>query len=106
MRVPVPETIPGLLTVAIERDAGATWLHADDGTLSFGGAAAHVVRVAERLRDRGVRRGDLVIVTARTTPSYVLCWLALASMGAVAVATDPAGTADEISGLIRQVPPG
>ena len=105
MREPVPETIPGLLTAAIERDAGATWLHADDGTLSFGGAAAHVVRVAERLRDRGVRRGDLVIVTARTTPSYVLCWLALASMGAVAVATDPAGTADEISGLIRQVLP-
>ena len=105
MRVPVPETIPGLLTAAIERDAGATWLHADDGTLSFGGAAAHVVRLAERLRDRGVRRGDLVIVTARTTPSYVLCWLSLASMGAVVVATDPAGTADEISGLIRQVRP-
>ncbi len=46
-----------------------------------------------------------MIVTARTTPSYVLCWLALASMGAVVVATDPAGTADEISGLIRQVLP-
>ena len=46
-----------------------------------------------------------MIVTARTTPSYVLCWLALTSMGAVAVATDPAGTADEMTGLIRQVLP-
>jgi crotonobetaine/carnitine-CoA ligase len=99
------ETIPGLLDAAVERDAGATWLRADEGTLTFGGAAGHVARLVERFRDAGVGRGDLVVVTARTTPAYVLCWLALASVGAVTVPTDPAGTLDELTGLVHQVLP-
>ena len=105
MAAPVIETIPGLLAAALERDPGATWLRADDGTLTVGGAAGQVARLAERLRDAGVGRGDLVVVTARTTPPYVLCWLALASLGAVTVSTDPSGTLDELTGLIHQVLP-
>ena len=101
------DTIPGLLSSAVERDAGGTWLRTDEGTLSFGGAAAHVGRIVERLTDAGVRRGDLVVVTARTTPPYVLVWLALATLGAVSVPTDPTGTSDELAGLLSQVrPPG
>ena len=102
---PVIETIPGLLAAAVDRDAGATWLRTDEGTLTFGGAYRQVARLAERLRDTGVGHGDLVVVTARTTPAYVLCWLALASLGAVTVPTDPAGTLDELTGLVRQVNP-
>jgi carnitine-CoA ligase len=101
----VTETIPGLLDAAVERDAGATWLRTDEGELTFGSAAGQVAGLAERLRDAGVARGDLVVVTARTTPSYVLCWLALASVGAVTVPTDPAGTLDELTGLVHQVLP-
>ncbi len=99
------DTIPGLLSSAVARDARGTWLRTDEGTLSFGGAAAHVGRLAERLTDAGVRRGDLVVVTARTTPPYVLVWLALASLGAVSVPTDPTGTPDELAGLLTQVQP-
>ena len=54
-----------------------TWLRTDDGTLTFGGAAAQVARSRSGCTT-GVRRGDLVVVTARTTPPYLLCWLALA----------------------------
>jgi carnitine-CoA ligase len=99
------DTIPGLLSTAVDRDAGAAWLRTDDGTLTFGGAAAHVARIAERLTDAGVRRGDLVVVTARTTPPYVLLWLALATLGAVSVPTDPTSTPDELAGLLTQVRP-
>ena len=102
---PVIETIPGLLAAAVDRDAGATWLRTDEGTLTFGGASGQVARLAERLRDAGVGRGDLVVVTARTTPPYVLCWLALASLGAVTVPTDPASTLAELTGLVGQVRP-
>jgi crotonobetaine/carnitine-CoA ligase len=105
MATPVPETIPGLLSFAIERDADATWIRSDEATLTFGAAGSRVVHLADRLRDAGVRRGDLVLVTARTTQPYVMCWLALASMGAVTVPTDPAGTLDELSGLLHQVVP-
>ncbi len=61
--------------------------------------------MAQSLQDAGVRRGDLVVVTARTTPPYLLCWLALASVGAVSVATNPRSAPAELAGLVRQVGP-
>ena len=98
-------TIPGLVAAAAQRDADSVWLRTDDGELSFGGAAAAVGLLVERLREAGIRRGDLVVVTARTTPPYLLCWLALATIGAVTVPTDPAGTEQELAGLVDQVQP-
>jgi carnitine-CoA ligase len=99
------DTIPGLLLRAADRDPDGTWLRTDDGQLTFAGAAGEVARVAERLADAGVQRGDLVVLTARSTPPYLLCWLALTSMGAVAIATNPKSTAAELEGLIGQVRP-
>ena len=99
------DTIPELLAAAAARDPDGVWLRTDDGTLAFAGAAAQVARLAGRLGEAGVRRGDLVVVTARTTPPYLLCWLALAALGAISVPTDPSATADELGGLLRQVRP-
>jgi carnitine-CoA ligase len=99
------DTIPGLLLRAAERDPDGVWLLTDDGTLTFAAAAGEVARVAERLADGGVTRGDLVVLTARNTTPYLLCWLALTSMGAVAVATNPESTDAELAGLVDQVRP-
>jgi len=57
------------------------------------------------LREAGVRHGDLVMVTLRTTPSYLLCWLALASIGAVTVAANPRSSPAELAGLAHQTSP-
>jgi carnitine-CoA ligase len=99
------DTIPGLLLRAADRDPDGVWLRADDGQLTFAAAAGEVARAAERFADAGVSRGDLVVLTARNTPPYLLCWLALVSMGAVAVATNPQGTEAELAGLVGQVGP-
>ena len=99
------DTIPALLLAAAERDPDGVWLRTDDGTSTFAGAAGQVARLAERLQTKGVRPGDLVVVTTRTTPPYLLCWLALASLGAVTVPTDPAATAGELAGLVGNVRP-
>ncbi|HYN74835.1 MAG TPA: AMP-binding protein [Candidatus Limnocylindria bacterium] len=101
----MPDTIPALLVAAADRDPGGEWLRTDEGRLSFAGAVGKVAGLAARLSEAGVRRGDLVVVTTRTTPPYLLCWLALTSLGAVTVPTDPAGTVDELQGLIGQVRP-
>ena len=101
----MPDTIGGLLSAAADRDAGGIWLRTDDGHLTFGGAQARVAAVAHALRAGGVRRGDLVVVTARTTPPYLLCWLALATLGAVTVPTNPQATAAELAGLVKQTQP-
>ena len=101
----MPDTIPGLLAGAADRAPGRVWVRADDGSLTFAETAAQVARLGDRLREAGVRKGDLVVLTARTTPPYLLCWLALAGLGAVSVPTNPAGTMQELAGLIGQVRP-
>jgi carnitine-CoA ligase len=98
-------TIPRLLAAAAERDPDGTWLRTDETTLTFGQAAARVAGVAAALRDAGLRRGDLVLVTARSTPGYLLCWLALPTLGAVTVSVNPRSAPAEIAGITRQVPP-
>jgi carnitine-CoA ligase len=98
-------TIPRLLAAAAERDPDGTWLRTDDATMSFAGAAQRVAGLAGALRSAGIRRGDLVMTTARTTPPYLLCWLALASVGAVTVPVNPRSAPAELAGLVRQVAP-
>jgi crotonobetaine/carnitine-CoA ligase len=98
-------TIPELLALAADRDAEGVWLRTDDGSQTFAGAAGLAGALAHRLRDAGVRHGDLVVVTTRTTPAYLLTWLALAALGAVTVPTDPAGMPGELAGLVGQVRP-
>jgi len=98
-------TIPGLLERAAERDAGGTWLRTDDVTLTFGQAAARVGAVAAELADAGIGHGDLVMMTARTTPECLFAWLGLAAVGAVTVPVNPASSPAELAGLLRQVRP-
>jgi carnitine-CoA ligase len=98
-------TIPRLLERAAERDPDATWLRTDDLTLTFGQAAAQVRAIGRELAERGIGHGDLVMLTARTTPEYLLSWLALTSLGAVTVPVNPASAPAELAGLIGQVEP-
>src|SRR5215467_8022508 len=100
-------TIPVLLGTAAGRDPGGVWLRSDDlpGGLTFAAAAARVASLAEALRGEGVRRGDLVVLTARTTPDYLLCWLALTCLGAIAVAANPRSAPAELAGLVQQTSP-
>jgi crotonobetaine/carnitine-CoA ligase len=98
-------TIPGLLAAAADRDAEGTWLRSDSGSLTFGATAAAVGLTAEALRAAGVRRGELVMMTARNTPPFLISWLALATLGALTVAVNPRGSAAELAGLIGQTEP-
>jgi len=98
-------TIPGVLAGAAGRNPDGIWLRTDDGELTFGGAAAQVAATAQALRDAGVGRGDLVLVTARTTGPYLLCWLALTSIGAVVVSANPRSAPAELAGLAHQTSP-
>ena len=98
-------TIPRLLAAAADRDPDGTWLRTDDATMSFAEAVQRVGGLAEVLRSAGIRRGDLVMTTARTTPPYLLCWLALAALGAVTVTVNPRSAPAELAGLVRQVGP-
>ncbi len=98
-------TIPRMLDRAAGRDPGGTWLRTDDVRLTFAEAARRVGGLAAELADAGIGHGDLVMLTARTTPGYLLAWLALAALGAVTVPVNPASAPAELAGLIGQVRP-
>ncbi len=98
-------TIPRLLAAAADRDSDGIWLRSDAGSLTFGAAVAAVSQTAAALQSAGVGRGDLVMLTASTTPPYLLNWLALTSLGAIAVAVNPRSMPAELAGLISQVKP-
>jgi crotonobetaine/carnitine-CoA ligase len=98
-------TIPQVLADAAARDPDGVWVRSDEGTLSFAGALGQVAAAAQRLRDAGIGHGDLVMVTARTTPEYLICWLALTSLGAVVVSVNPRSAPAELAGLARQTRP-
>jgi carnitine-CoA ligase len=98
-------TIPQVLADAAARDPDGVWVRSDEGTLSFAGALAQVAAAARGLRDAGIGHGDLVMVTARTTPEYLICWLALTALGAVVVSVNPGSAPAELAGLARQTRP-
>jgi crotonobetaine/carnitine-CoA ligase len=98
-------TIPRLVDRAAQRDPDGIWLRTDEVTLTFGQAAAKAGAMAAALSDTGIGYGDLVMLTAKNTPGYVLSWLALASIGAVSVPVNPGSSLAELAGLIGQVEP-
>ncbi|HEX9033748.1 MAG TPA: AMP-binding protein [Streptosporangiaceae bacterium] len=98
-------TIPALLELAVQRDPGGIWLRTDELELTFAEAAGRVAGIAAQLGDAGIGHGDLVVLTARTTPEYLLSWLALAILGAVTVPVNPASTPAELAGIVGQVDP-
>ena len=105
MVAPSYRTIPDLLDEAAERHGDRLWLRTDDVSVSFEQGRADVAAAITALRDRGLAKGDLVMVTTRTTPSYALIWLALTSMGAIAVTVNPASAQAELAGLLGQTTP-
>jgi crotonobetaine/carnitine-CoA ligase len=45
------------------------------------------------------------MMTARTTPEYLICWLALTALGAVVVSANPRSAPAELAGLAQQTRP-
>jgi crotonobetaine/carnitine-CoA ligase len=98
-------TIPSLFHAAVEAAPGKTWLLFEDRTYTYEEADAAIAGVAGALGERGVRRGDLVLVTLRNSPEYLFTWLALMRLGAIMVAANPASTRAELDGLAGQTDP-
>ena len=98
-------TIPSLVRAAVDDAGERTWLVTDEVEYSYAQAQARVERAAAAFRERGIGGGDRVLVTARNTPDYLLSWLALMEVGAIQVPINPASSADELAGFVRQVAP-
>jgi carnitine-CoA ligase len=101
----VHRTIPTLFRTAVDDAADTPWLFADGLTLTYGEAQERIERAASWFRAEGVGAGDIVMVTARNLPGYLLAWLALMEVGAVQLPVNPRSTRAELTGFVSQARP-
>jgi crotonobetaine/carnitine-CoA ligase len=98
-------TIPQLLDDAAAAGPDRPWLISGDITFSYADTQGASRAVAAGLAERGVERGDIVMVVGRNFPAQVFTWLALARLGALMLPVNPKSTVDELAGLIAQAQP-
>ncbi|HEC97241.1 MAG TPA: hypothetical protein ENI58_03680 [Nitrospirae bacterium] len=68
--------------------------------LSYRDVAHNAVSLLERLKEKGIKKGDRVFLSARNSPYWCISYLALSAAGAVGVPVDPELTASEMRNLI------
>jgi len=68
--------------------------------LSYQDVARNAVSLLGRLKERGIKKGDRVFLSARNSPSWCISYLALSAAGAVGVPVDPELTASEMRTLM------
>jgi long-chain acyl-CoA synthetase len=77
----------------------AFWV--DDLTLSYGVCAVKISRLANALRQWGLRPGDRVGVWLYNTPGFVLTYFAVLSLGAVVIPINTRLTGEELATILR-----
>jgi carnitine-CoA ligase len=101
----VERTIPNLLAGAVEAAPERLWLFHEETRFSYGEAWSRIGTAAAGLAERGVGRGDLVLVPMRNTADHLFVWLGLMKLGAILVAANPSASDAELTGLIDQTQP-
>lgn len=68
--------------------------------LTYRDVAHNAVSLLERLKEKGIKKGDRVFLSARNSPYWCISYLALSAAGAVGVPVDPELTASEMRNLM------
>jgi crotonobetaine/carnitine-CoA ligase len=101
----MPQTIPELFEEAVAAAPDKVWLVAGDESFTYAEARERIGRAAAALGAAGLRQGDLVLATMRSTPDYLFTWLASAYAGTILVTANPRSAEAELAGLLAQVRP-
>jgi acyl-CoA synthetase (AMP-forming)/AMP-acid ligase II len=91
--VPLSDYVLG--TIGDERDRPALVDAVSGQTITFGGLADGVRRLAAGLSARGIRQGDVVAIWAPNLPEYAVVFHAVSRIGAILTTVNPAYTAEE-----------
>jgi acyl-CoA synthetase (AMP-forming)/AMP-acid ligase II len=91
-----PKTLRDLLEICLQH-GDADFLVYEDERYSFRDVHRNTLRLAHALvHDHGVKPGDRVALVMRNTPEYPMLFMALASIGAVAVLVNSWWTTEEL----------
>jgi acyl-CoA synthetase (AMP-forming)/AMP-acid ligase II len=94
------DTVGEFLRDRARRFGAADYVVCDDDRLTYGAAEARSRRLARGLLAAGVGRGTRVAILFPTGLSFVVSWLAITRIGAIAVPISTFSTPDELRGLL------
>jgi crotonobetaine/carnitine-CoA ligase len=77
--------IVDLLSNWAERTPDAAFVVTDDGSYSYAEIRSHTLRMAARLDEAGIGRGDHVALVAGNSAGFLVSWFAINALGGVAV---------------------
>jgi crotonobetaine/carnitine-CoA ligase len=98
-------TVPRFVDAAAERFGSAAFLTSGTERRTFAETAGNVARAAAWLRDRGVTRGDRVLVSGGNGIGTIEAWLAAIHAGALPAAVNPALTEPELQYVLDDLQP-
>ncbi|MCC5579058.1 amino acid adenylation domain-containing protein, partial [Microtetraspora sp. AC03309] len=93
-------TLHGRISAHAGRTPSATAVVAADGTLDYAELEERAARLAHRLREAGVKRGDRVAVLMERTRDLPVAMLGVLKAGAGYVPIDDAAPADRIAAML------
>jgi crotonobetaine/carnitine-CoA ligase len=96
-----PMPIREFFEAAVARGPQRALLLFEDRQYSYADVDAASSRVANGLRRRGIEAGDRIALMLPNCPEFLLAWLALAKLGAIAVPMNPAYKAPEAAAVLR-----
>lgn len=109
MRAPEINTLCDLVRSFAERgDAVAIEAFGSDAPpqqVSYRALHERAARVARGLEERGIGRGDRVLLCAPNSPDWIAAYFGIVSIGAVAVPVDDQASVDMLQGVIRHASP-
>ncbi|MDQ6942632.1 MAG: AMP-binding protein [Candidatus Eremiobacteraeota bacterium] len=98
-------TIPRFVDAAAERFGDAPFLTSATERRTFAETAGHVARGATWLHERGVTRGDRVLISGGNAVGTIEAWLAAVHAGAIPAAVNPALTEPELQYVVDDLQP-
>jgi acyl-CoA synthetase (AMP-forming)/AMP-acid ligase II len=98
-----PPTVPNLLRRSAERFAGRDYVITPDRRLTFTDAETHSRRLAKRLLEAGVGKGTRVAMLFPQGADFVITFLAITRVGAIAVPLSTFSRPPELRRAVRHV---
>lgn len=96
------DTVGSLLSSKAHRHEERILLLFEDQQFSYRQVETASNRIANALRVRGVKMGDTVALMLPNGPDYLVCWFALAKLGAVTVAINTQLQGETLAYLLRR----
>ena len=90
-----------LFEAIFTHDASSTAIAFEQRTISYGALRAETLKMTRMIRSLGIAPGDRVALLLHDSPEFITAFIAICSLGAIAVPINMSLRADEQSSILE-----